>query len=181
MRLCSIAGCVVVKITVVWTCASVCITSEQILQSGDKSEVLKWWHTEQYSYLYRVSYAERLQEYFAANDIDVAAKTHSILLSSCAVETYQLIVTWSFHTSQSTRVSSSLLIWFKLTTACHLRWLCNLLPLTIECNAREKQRLNSLWSSGNCQSSVSSGLPSMRCCVIDLCVGSKTEDFSGVC
>ena len=38
-----------------------------------------------------MSYAERLQEYFAANDIDAAAKQRAILLSSCGAETYQLI------------------------------------------------------------------------------------------
>ena len=38
-----------------------------------------------------MSYAEHLQEYFAANDIDAAAKQRVILLSSCGAEAYQLI------------------------------------------------------------------------------------------
>ena len=37
-----------------------------------------------------MSYAECLQEYFAANDIDTATKQRAILLSSCGAETYQL-------------------------------------------------------------------------------------------
>ena len=38
-----------------------------------------------------MSYAERIQEYFAANDINAAAKQRDILLSSCGAETYQRI------------------------------------------------------------------------------------------
>ena len=38
-----------------------------------------------------LSYAERLQEYVAANDIDAATKQHAFLLSLCGAETYQLI------------------------------------------------------------------------------------------
>ena len=38
-----------------------------------------------------VSYTERLQQYFTANDIDAGAKQRAILLSSCGAETYQII------------------------------------------------------------------------------------------
>ena len=38
-----------------------------------------------------MSYAECLQEYFATNDIDAAAKQCAILVSLCGTETYQLI------------------------------------------------------------------------------------------
>ena len=37
------------------------------------------------------AYTERLQEYFLANDVDVAEKQRAILLSVCGAATYQLI------------------------------------------------------------------------------------------
>ena len=37
------------------------------------------------------AYMERLQEYFLANDVDVAVKQRAILLSMCGAATYQLI------------------------------------------------------------------------------------------
>ena len=38
-----------------------------------------------------VSYAERLEQYFIANDIDAADKKRAIFLSVCGATTYQLI------------------------------------------------------------------------------------------
>ena len=38
-----------------------------------------------------VSYCERLEHYFAANDVDDAGKQRAILLSVCGATTYQLI------------------------------------------------------------------------------------------
>ena len=38
-----------------------------------------------------MSYSERLQEYFTANDIESAEKNKAILLSVVGAETYQLI------------------------------------------------------------------------------------------
>ena len=38
-----------------------------------------------------VSYAERLEQYFVANDVDAADKKRAILLSVCGATTYQLI------------------------------------------------------------------------------------------
>ena len=37
------------------------------------------------------SYTERLQQYFAANDVDSAEKQRAILLSVCGAQTYQLL------------------------------------------------------------------------------------------
>ena len=37
------------------------------------------------------SYTERLEQYFAANDVEDADKQHAILLSGCGASTYQLI------------------------------------------------------------------------------------------
>ena len=38
-----------------------------------------------------ISYTERLQQYFTANDVDNRNKQHVILLSACGPATYQLI------------------------------------------------------------------------------------------
>ena len=38
-----------------------------------------------------VSYTERLEQYFTANDVENAAKQHAILLSVCGAATYKLI------------------------------------------------------------------------------------------
>ena len=38
-----------------------------------------------------MSYSERLQEYFTANDVDAAAKKHAILSSVVGASIYQLI------------------------------------------------------------------------------------------
>ena len=38
-----------------------------------------------------VSYSERLEQYFIANDVDAAAKKKTVLLSVCGTATYQLI------------------------------------------------------------------------------------------
>ena len=38
-----------------------------------------------------IAYCERLEQYFAANDIDDAGKQRAVLLSECGSETYQLI------------------------------------------------------------------------------------------
>ena len=38
-----------------------------------------------------ISYTERLQQYFVANDVEAANKQRSILLSVCGAQTYQLL------------------------------------------------------------------------------------------
>ena len=81
---------------VVGTRASVRIASEQILQSGNEGEVQQMATHGMVGPFVQgredwVSYAEHLQQYFTANDIDAAAKQRPILLSSCGAETYQLI------------------------------------------------------------------------------------------
>ena len=71
-------------------CLNACKCSyalEQILQCGDKQNGGPFIQGHEDW----VSYAERLKEYFAANDIDAAAKQRVILLNSCGAETYQLI------------------------------------------------------------------------------------------
>ena len=81
---------------IVGTRASVRITSEQILQSSDEGEVQQIaTHRTVRPFVQGhedwVSYAEHLQQYFTANNIDAAAKQRAILLSLCGAGTYQLI------------------------------------------------------------------------------------------
>ena len=134
-----------------------------------------------------VSYAECLQEYFAANDIDAAAKQHAILLSSCGAEAYQLICNLVVLHKPVDKGFKHLVDLVRTNYCPPPSVFAQRLPLTIRCNAREKQRLNSSQNSGNCRSNVSLGLPLMRCCAIDwcveskICVESKMEDFSSVC
>ena len=127
-----------------------------------------------------VSYAECLQEYFTVMTL-MQPKQRAILLSSRGAEAYQLICNLVVLHKPVDKSFKHLVDLVRTNYCPPPSVIAQRLPLTIRCNAREKQRLNSSRNSGNCRSNVSLGLPLMRCCAIDWCVESKMEDFSGVC